>query len=189
MIDYAPDAPPLSRPLARLPDAAWRLIAAGTAGYDTETRRGLMIANITGYLASVSSLSYALNYALHGWDLLWPLVLGNIASALCTALVPLFHRIGPAAAAVWLSAVIFTTIFYFIAYLGRESGIQLNYLGTAPVALAILGIRRIRLAAVLAGVALACHLAAWYAFPRATSRSSRPTPASWTRSTASPRCR
>lgn len=170
MIDHAPDAPPLPRPiLARLPDAAWRLIAAGTANYDTETRRGLMIANITGYLASVTSLSYALNYALHGWDLLWPLVLGNIASALCTALVPLFHRIGPVAAAVWISAVIFTTIFYFIAYLGRESGIQMNYLATAPVALAILGIRRIRLAAVLAGVALACHLAAWYAFPRASA--------------------
>jgi adenylate cyclase len=168
----APSAPSdlALRPLAaRLADTAWRLIAAGTANYDTETRRGLIVANITGYLASVSSLSYALNYALHGWDLLWPLVLGNVASALATALVPLFHRIGPGAAAVWLSAVIFTSIFYFIAYLGRESGIQLNYLGTASVALAILGIRRIRLAAVLAGVALACHLAAWYAFPRAAA--------------------
>jgi adenylate cyclase len=167
MIDHAPDATPLARPiLARLPDVAWRLVAAGTGGYDTETRRGLIIANITGYLASVSSLSYALNYALHGWDLLWPLVLGNIASALCTACVPLFHRLGPAAAGVWLSAVIFSSIFYFIAYLGRESGIQLNYLGTGPVALVILGIQRIRLAGTIAAVALACHLAAWYAFPR-----------------------
>jgi adenylate cyclase len=155
--------------LARLPDLARRLLTAGTGNYDTETRRGLIVANITGYLASLSSLSYALNYALHDWAMLWPLVVGNVASALCTALVPLFHRIGPAAASVWLSAVIFSTIFYFIAYLGRETGIQLNYLGAAPVALAILGIRRIKLAAAIALVALACHLAAWYSFPRAAA--------------------
>jgi adenylate cyclase len=167
MIDDAPDAMRMPRPfLVRMPDIAWRLVAAGTAGYDTEARRGLIVANITGYLASLSSLSYALNYALHGWDLMWPLVVGNLASALCTALVPLFHRIGPAAAGVWLSTVIFSSIFYFIAYLGRESGIQLNYLGTGPVALVILGIQRIWLAGGIAAVALGCHLAAWYAFPR-----------------------
>ena len=167
MIDGAHDTLAVRKSLlSRLPDAAWRLIAAGTSGYDTETRRGLIVANITGYLASLSSLSYALNYALHGWDVLWPLVVGNIASAVCTALVPLFHRLGPSAAALWLSAVVFTTIFYFIAYLGRESGIQLNYLGTAPIALAILGLRRIGLAAAIAAVALASHLAAWFLFPR-----------------------
>jgi adenylate cyclase len=169
-MDGAYDAVTLRKPvLARLPDLAWRFIAAGTGGYDTETRRGLVVANITGYLASLSSLSYALNYALHDWTMLWPLVVGNVVSALCTGLVPLFHRLGPAAAGIWLSAVIFTTIFYFIAYLGRESGIQLNYLGTAPVALAILGLRRIRLAGAIALVALASHLAAWFWFPRAAA--------------------
>jgi adenylate cyclase len=167
MIDGAHDTLAVRKTfLARLPDAAWRLIAAGTAGYDTETRRGLIVANITGYLASLASLAYALNYALHDWSLLWPLVVGNLASALCTGLVPLFHRLGPSAAALWLSAVVFTTIFYFIAYLGRESGIQLNYLGTAPIALAILGLRRIGLAAAIAAVALGLHLAAWFLFPR-----------------------
>jgi class 3 adenylate cyclase len=164
------DALTAARPvLTRLADLAWSLITAGTGGYDTETRRGLIVANITGYLASLSSLSYALNYGLHDWAELWPLVVGNLASALCTGLVALFHRIGPAAAAVWLSAVIFSTIFYFIAYLGRETGIQLNYLGAVPVALAILGIRRIRLAVAIALVALGCHVAAWFWFPRANA--------------------
>jgi adenylate cyclase len=156
-------------PRARLLDVAWRVIAAGTENYDTETRRGLIVANITGYLASFSSLSYALNYALHDWGLLWPLVVGNLLSALCTGLVPLLHRFGPSAAGIWLSAVVFATIFYFIAYLGREAGIQLNYLGTAPVALAILGLRRIKLAVAIAVVALGCHLAAWFSFPRAAA--------------------
>ena len=153
--------------LSRLPGLAWRALAAGTSGYDTDTRQGLVVANVTGYLASLSSLSYALNYAVHDWALLWPLVVGNLASALLTGLVPLLHRFGPAAAGIWLSAVIFTTIFYFIAYLGRDSGIQLNYLGTAPIALAILGLRRIGLAVAIAVIALGCHLAAWYSFPAA----------------------
>jgi adenylate cyclase len=161
------DALAVRRPvLAGMPGIVVRLFTAGTGGYDTETRRGLVVANVTGYLASLSSLSYAANYALHGWAELWPLVVGNVISALCTGLVALFHRIGPAAAGIWLSTVIFSTIFYFIAYLGRETGIQLNYLGTAPVALAILGIARIKLAAAIATVALACHLTAWYSFPR-----------------------
>jgi adenylate cyclase len=118
-------------------------------GYDTETRRGLIVANITGYLASLSSLSYALNYALHDWACCgrwWSATsLGAVHRA--GAAVP-SHR--PGRRGVWLSAVIFSTIFYFIAYLGRETGIQLNYLGTAPVALAILGIARIKLAAAIA---------------------------------------
>jgi hypothetical protein len=189
MIDEAYDARDprdalavLRRPvLARLPDVAWRLIAAGTAPYDTETRRGLIVANITGYLACLSSLSYALNYALHGWDLLWPLVVGNLFSALCTALVPLFHRIGPSAAALWLSAVIFSTIFYFIAYLGRETGIQLNYLGTAPIALAILGLRRIWLAGAIAAGGARLPSGGLVRFPRAEAIV-RADPASWTRS-------
>ncbi|MBW3535482.1 MAG: O-antigen ligase family protein [Gemmatimonadetes bacterium] len=66
----------------RLLEAAERLVKAGTAGYDTETRRGLVVANITGYLATVSSLIYAANYGLHDWALLWPLVVLGIMLAL-----------------------------------------------------------------------------------------------------------
>lgn len=153
----------------RLPAIALRLIRAGTQGYDTETRRGLIAANVTGYLASISSLTYALNYGLHDFSMLWPLVVGNVVSALCTGLVPLFHRIGPSAAAIWLATVLFTTMFYFIAYLGRESGIQLNYIGAAPVAVAILGMRRIWLAGAITVAALACHVAAWFLFPRSNA--------------------
>lgn len=150
----------------RLPQIVERLIRAGTEYYDTETRRGLIAANITGFLASISSLTYAVNYGLHDLSMLWPLVVGNVVSALCTGLVPLFHRIGPSAGAIWLAAVIFSTMFYFIAYLGRESGIQLNYIGAAPVAVAILGMQRLKLAAAITLAALACHLAAWFLFPR-----------------------
>ena len=142
-----------------------RALRAGTAGYGRADRQGLIVANATGYLASFSSLIYALIYAFHDPVNLLPVVLGNFVSALCTAATPYFHRFGPSAAALWLAAVLFSTIFYFTAFLGRDSGIQLNYIGAAAGALAILGFQRLRLAIAITLLALACHLAAWYFFP------------------------
>jgi len=142
-----------------------RILRAGTASYNRSDRQGLIVANVTGYLASFSSLVYALIYSLHDPVNLRPVVLGNIVSALCTAATPFFHRFGASAAALWLATVIFSTIFYFIAFLGRDSGIQLNYIGAAAGALAILGLARLRLAIASTLLALFCHLAAWYLFP------------------------
>ena len=130
----------------KLPRPISRVLRAGTDGYARADRQGLIVANVTGYLATFSSLVYALIYALHDPVNLRPVVLGNIVSAICTAATPFFHRFGPSAAALWLAIVIFSTIFYFIAFLGRDSGIQLNYLGAAAGALAILGLTRLWLA-------------------------------------------
>lgn len=150
---------------SRRRDLLGRALRAGTAGYGRADRQGLIVANATGYLASFSSLIYALIYAMHDPVNLGPVVLGNFVSAVCTAATPFFHRFGPSAAALWLAAVIFSTIFYFIAFLGRDSGIQLNYIGAAAGALAILGFQRLRLAIAISLVALGCHLVAWYFFP------------------------
>jgi adenylate cyclase len=149
----------------RIPHALERLLRAGTAGYAPGERPGLIVANVTGYLASLSSLVYAGIYAAHDAVNLAPVVGGNIVSAALTALTPLLHRFGRAAAAFWLAAVIFSTIFSFIAFLGRDAGIQLNYIGAAAGALAILGTQRLIAAALIALAALFCHLAAWYLYP------------------------
>ncbi len=149
----------------RLPDFLEALLSAGTAGYPPSRRRGLIIANVTGYLAAISSLTYAATYAAHDFAGLQPLVIGNILSAICTAAVPLLHRFGLSAAALWLTAVLFSTMLYFIAFLGRDSGIQLNYIGAAAVTLAVLGVERLPLAIVIAVIALLCHLAGWFLFP------------------------
>jgi adenylate cyclase len=149
----------------RLPDFLETMLLAGTDGYPPRRRRGLIIANVTGYLAAVSSLIYAATYAAHDFAGLHPLVIGNVLSAVCTASVPLLHRFGLSAAALWLSAVLFATMLYFIAYLGRDSGIQLNYIGASAVTLAVLGVERLALAVAIAVVALLCHLAGWFLFP------------------------
>ena len=83
------------------------------------------------------------------------------------------HRLGPrcstaSAAAprqLWLATVLFWSMLYFIAYLGRDSGIQLNYIGAAAVTLAVLGLERLALAILIAVIALLCHLAGWFLFP------------------------
>ena len=149
----------------RLPEFLETMLLAGTAGYPPRRRRGLIIANVTGYLAAISSLTYAATYAAHDFAGLQPLVVGNILSAVCTASVPLLHRFGLSAAALWLTAVLFSTMLYFIAFLGRDSGIQLNYIGAAAVTLAVLGVERLPLAIAIAVIALVCHLAGWFLFP------------------------
>ena len=148
----------------RLPGFVEKLVCAGAGKYRLDERQGLVIANITGYLASLSSLNYAGLYASFYPAQLADLITGNILSAILTALVPLVHRFGRAAGAVYLSAVIFSTIFYFISVLGPEAGIQLHYIGASAVALAILGAERLRLGIVIVVAGTVLHLLTWYLF-------------------------
>ena len=55
--------------------------------------------------------------------------------------------------------------FYFIAFLGRDSGIQLNYIGAAAVALAVLGVKRLPLAIAIALLPSSAISPAWFLFP------------------------
>ena len=64
----------------RLPEFLEAMLLAGTAGYPPRRRRGLIIANVTGYLAAISSLTYAATYAAHDFAGLHPLVVGNVVS-------------------------------------------------------------------------------------------------------------
>ena len=86
-------------------------------------------------------------------------------SAICTASVPLLppfrrQRRRPVADR---GAVLDHALFHRL--LGRDPGIQLNYIGAAAVTLAVLGIERLPLAIAIAVLALACHLAGWFLFP------------------------
>ena len=153
------------RLLRDMPDLMHRLVYAGTEDYPQADRYGLVVANIIGYLASISSLSYAVTYAMQDAARFAPLVWGNVIAAMITACVPLMHRFGRVAGAMLLTGVLFTTIFYFTSLLGRTSGIQLNYVGAAAVAFVVLGLRRIWLVAAVVVLAAGLHLVAWFLFP------------------------
>jgi adenylate cyclase len=150
---------------ARLPNQLSRLLAVGTAGYPASDRSYLIATNVTGFLATLSSLSYALTYTLQDFANLKMLVYGNLISAALTASVPLLHRFGRIAGGLLLTITIFSTIFYFTAVVGREAGIQLNYLGAAAIAFLVLGVERLWLVAGVILAAAGLHLAAWFLFP------------------------
>lgn len=136
---------------------------AGTSGYRDEDLAGLIIANLTGYLASMSSLSFAISFALHDLESLRPLVIGNVVSATCTAATPCFHRISRVGAAIWLTVVFLVSLHYFTSLLGRESGVILNLIGASAVAFAVLGLRRYKL---VLGITVASALMIVYCWAR-----------------------
>ena len=153
--------------LSVLPDLVRRTLRAGTSSYPTAERDGLVINNIIGYLASLSSLSYAINYALMDAVALAPLVIGNVISAILTSMVPQVHRFGRLAGALLLTTTLYSSIFYFTYLLGRGSGIHLNYIGAAAIGFLVLGIARVRLVILVVAVAAILHVSAWFLFPEA----------------------
>ncbi len=147
-----------------MPDVFLRLVRAGTHLYPPSERDELVVTNIMGYLAAVSSLAYAVNYASMSATGLEPLIWGNLAAAVLTGIVPLFHRVSRIAGALVLAGTLYTTIFCFTYLLGRDSGVQLNYIGAAAVGFLILGLTKLWLVALLVLVACALHVYAWFHF-------------------------
>lgn len=148
-----------------MPTFVRTLVEAGTSDYPPDSRQRLIVINIVGYLAALSSLNYAATYASYDYTHLWPLVHSNILSAVLTASAPFWHRFGRLAAMFFLIAVIYSTIFYFVSYLGRDAGIQLNYIGASAVVLVVCGQRFLRYAGLAVLLAAALHLIVWFKYP------------------------
>ncbi len=148
-----------------MPGIVHTAIQAGTAGYSETDRQRLVVVNIVGFLAALSSLNYAATYAAYDYQTLWPLVLGNLASAVLTASAPLMHRFGPLAAMLFLISVIYSSVFFFVSYLGHEAGIQLNYIGASAVMLVVCGRRFLRYAGLTVLLAGILHLVVWFKYP------------------------
>ncbi|MEX0643751.1 MAG: adenylate/guanylate cyclase domain-containing protein [Parvularculaceae bacterium] len=149
----------------KLPQFLRAIVFAGVENYPRNDRRYLAVANVTGYLGMLSSLSFAISFSLFNFQALKAAVIGNLVSATLTALTPLTHRFGRSAAAIYLAIVFYSTLLFFVSQLGRDSGIQLNYIAAGAIVFTILGARRARLAFFLIAVALAFHLWTWFAFP------------------------
>lgn len=148
-----------------LPEFLRGIVYAGTGSYPRTDRRFLAVANVTGYLGMLSSLSFAMTFAMVDANALRVAIIGNLVSATLTALTPLTHRFGRSVAAVYLGIVFYSTLFFFVSELGRDSGIQLNYIAAGAITITILGAKRARLSSLLIFVGLVMHLVTWFAFP------------------------
>ena len=148
-----------------LPHYLRALVFAGVGNYPAKDQRFLAVANMTGYLGTLSSLSFALTFAMADFNALKAAVFGNLVSAAGSALTPFTHRYGRSAAVIYLAVIFYSTLFFFVAQLGRDAGIQLNYIAATAIAITICGVERFRLAAFLAALGLILHLVVWFTFP------------------------
>lgn len=150
--------------LQRLGQAFDWAVRYGVSGYDRETRRRLSICNIAGYLSALSSLSFAFNFTMYDFmDMKW-LIIGNLLSAFITVTAPFWHRYNSVLSPIVLSTTVAVTLMFFISELGRDSGIQLNYIGSVAIAFAIFGLSNLRYIIVVTVVCIAGHLTSHFMF-------------------------
>ena len=142
-----------------------RFAEAGTESYPRFVRRRLIIVNVMAFLIALFSAIYACVFAYYGATLYLPLIVANLVLVVVALLVPLAHRINDVAAALLLAFAEYVALFFFVWALGRDSGIQINYIIAAAVAFAIYGLSHLRLVIAVSAIGLALHVAAWFLFP------------------------
>ena len=160
---------PLRAAAFDLPAKVRWYIFAGAGDAPEKDRRSIAVANVTGYLGAISSTSFALSFSMYNFEALKPAVIGNVISAIATAATPLVHRFGRSAAVLYLSFVFYTSLYFFVSVLGRDAGIQLNYIAASAIVVTILGVERYRLALIIVTLGLILHLSAWFNFPQGSA--------------------
>jgi len=142
-----------------------RLAEAGTAGYPPDVKRRLMILNMIAYLIAASTLGYALQHATLAYETYKPVIFINLALVLLAIAVPLSHRFSDLAGGMIIVVSEYVALLSLTAYLGRSSGIHLQYFVAAAAAFVGFGLARVRLIVPIVLVGLGLHLYAWFAFP------------------------
>ena len=155
--------------LGRVGDWLVRLIEYGTHRYDRQTQRRLKILNVAAYLVALITLVYALQQMLVDFRLLKPVILLNLAIVVIALLVPVAHRINDIAGALLIAITEYIALFLFTLYLGRTSGVHLQYFAMTAAFFVIFGLHRLRLILAFTVAGLVLHVAAWMLFPRSSA--------------------
>jgi adenylate cyclase len=142
-----------------------QLIEFGTEGYPKKAKRRLLIVNVAAYLIVLASLNYAVLYSVTDFHKYHLIVYANIFLLLLASLVPFAHRYSDILGGVIVAFSEIVMLFYLISVLGRDSGIQLNYIIAAAVPFLIFDLSRIKLILAIVLSALVFHIAAWFLFP------------------------
>ncbi|MGQ0672184.1 MAG: adenylate/guanylate cyclase domain-containing protein [Hyphomicrobium sp.] len=143
-----------------------RLAEAGTEGYPPETKRRLMILNMIAYLIAVSTLVYSVQHIFIDHVKYFPIILINLALVSLGVIVPLSHRISDIAGGLIIVVSEWIALLLFAAYLGHESGVQLQYIVGAAAPFVVFGLKRLWLVVPIILSGLALHLASWFWFPK-----------------------
>ncbi len=151
--------------LRRFIDGVTYAAELGTSGYPPDIRRRLLIVNLIAYLIAVSTAIYALQHIQLDYETYKPLVFINLALLVIALLVPATHRFSPIAGGLVIVVSEYVALMAFTFYLGRTSGMQLQYLVAAAAPFVVFGLERIRLVIAIVAIGIALHLIAWFRFP------------------------
>jgi adenylate cyclase len=141
------------------------LAGLGTRGYSPKIRRRLKSLNVGAFAVAVSCVLFALTYALEDAAIYRDAIFLNLALMLIALSTPAFHRINEIAAPVFIALSFLFGLFVLVELVGRQSGIQINFIATSAAVFLIFDLKRLPLMAFLIALAIALHIACWLLFP------------------------
>ena len=103
----------------------------GVRSHDPDIRRRQGFVNIAAVIAGANSFQHLTEQAISDYATLKPLVLHNLLFGIAHFATPLFHRISPNAAAMWLCTVIIVGTIGVIRLTGLEGGAHVYFAFTA----------------------------------------------------------
>ena len=142
------------------------LVKLGTERYAAPIRRRLEIMNLTALCVATFTLIYAVQQTVLDFQTWKPVILINLGLAATACAVPFLHRFGPIAAVLALGLAEYVGLFVLTAYVGRDSGLHIQYAAAVCVFFIVIGVERVVLLTLLTVVGLVLHLAAWASFPQ-----------------------
>lgn len=143
---------------------AW-LAELGTHGYEPDVQRRLIVMNVIAYMIAASTLVYAIQNTFMDFEKYAPVIFINMAVVPVALCVPFSHRFGELAGGLVILLAEYAALFAFSAYLGRESGLHLQYFIGVAGAFVVFGIARWQLIIPLVVLTTMLHLTCWYLFP------------------------
>ena len=141
--------------MGRLRDHRFRhahpCVPVRSAHYADSAARRFRVLKITTWIAATVSAGFGLWQLLGGYGT-WHIGLINVITGLAFLAIPLLRPLPDLVAPMAFVVVAYGSIFFITWNIGTASGLQFYYLTSASVLVLILGIERIALAGVLAGL-------------------------------------
>jgi adenylate cyclase len=123
--------------------------------------------NVTAYCVAVFTLIYTLQQLLSNFAVWKPVIAVNLGLVLVAIAVPFLHRFGALAGVLTLGIAESIGLLILTSYLGRESGLHIQYIAAICVYFVVIGLERLRLIILLSAASLVLYLLAWAWFPEA----------------------
>ncbi|WP_234825602.1 adenylate/guanylate cyclase domain-containing protein [Mycolicibacter senuensis] len=146
------------------PDRPWHCMPARTRHYAARLSQQLRILKVSAVLAAVISAGFGV---LEIWAApsYWWIGALNLVAAVAFVFTPLLYRYGELVAPLTFVGIAYLTTFVVCWVVGTGSGIQFYFLAAASISVLILGVDRIKLAAVVAGVGAALTIILQFTIP------------------------